>query len=39
MHKSFLELEYAGEKKRTRQDHFRAELDAVTPQAEWIAVL
>jgi IS5 family transposase len=36
---SFSDLEYAAKKKRTRRDRFLADIDAVTPWAELVAVI
>jgi len=36
---SFSELEYAGKKKRTRRDRFLADIEAVTPWADLVAVI
>ena len=37
--KSFSELEYAAKKKRTRRDRFLADIEAVTPWRELVAVI
>lgn len=37
--KSFSELEYAAKRKQTRRDRFLAEIDALTPRAELVAVI
>lgn len=39
MQTSFSELEYATKKKQTRRDRFLAEIEAVTPWAELVAVI
>jgi IS5 family transposase len=39
MQSSFSELEYAAKKKATRRDRFLAEIEAVAPWAELVAVL
>jgi len=39
MQKSFSDLEYAAKKKLTRRDRFLAEIEAVTPWAELVAVI
>ena len=39
MQTTFSELEYAGKKKRTRRDRFLADIEAVTPWAELVAVI
>jgi IS5 family transposase len=36
---TFSELEYAGKKKRTRRDRFLADIEAVTPWADLVAVI
>ena len=36
---SFSDLEYAAKKKQTRRDRFLAEIDAVTPWRELVAVV
>ena len=39
MQTTFSELEYAGKKKRTRRDRFLADIEAVTPWADLVAVI